>query len=145
MNRATPHLRHFAKRLIVFEARGNKSPATKTPATFDVCEKLRPQLAPLMGNGGFRALLSRALTLASTEVPWLRAVHVKVDGSFEGVEEQRAILTPAEFLEGRVVLLAQVLGLLGAFIGESLAFRLVREVWPKVPLDGLDLESRGKK
>ena len=38
-------------------------------AVFLVCEKLRPHLAMLMGNAGFRALLSRALALAKAEVP----------------------------------------------------------------------------
>ena len=97
-----------------------------------------------MGNGGFRALLSRALALANAEVPWLRAVQVKADGSLEGLEELHAQLDPDEFFEGRVVLLAQLLGLLVAFIGENLTLRLVREVWPKVPLDDLDFGNGGK-
>jgi len=41
-----------------------------------VGEKLRLNLTVLMGNVGFRALLSRALALASTEVPWLHAMRV---------------------------------------------------------------------
>ena len=45
---------------------------------------------------------------------------------------------PDELFEGGVVLLAQLLGLLVAFIGETLTLRLVREVWPEVPLDDLD-------
>jgi hypothetical protein len=138
MNRATPRMRHFAKRLIDFEARENKLSATKTPPVFDVCEKLRPQLAALMGNGGFQALLARALLLASAEVLWLRAIHVKADGTLEGVEEQRGRLAPAVYLEGRVVLVARLLGLLAAFIGEKLTLRLVREVWPQVPVEELN-------
>jgi hypothetical protein len=144
MSRANPAMRHFAKRLIVFEAGAKKSSAPKTPAAFDVCEKLRPQLAALMGNGGFRALLARALLLARAEIPWLRAVQVRADGSLQGVEEQGALLAPAEFLEGRVVLVARLLGLLGTFIGERLTLRLVREVWPEVPLDDLDF-GKGKE
>ena len=142
MNRSHSKMRHFAKRLIVHEARENKFVATKTAAAFDVCEKLRPQLATLMGNGGFGALLARAHALASAEVPWLRAVHVNADGAFAEVENQRARLAPGEFLQGRVVLLARLLGLLGAFIGESLTLRLVREAWPKVPLDDLKFAGR---
>ena len=144
MNRANPHMRHFAKRLIVFEARGNKSSTTRTPAAFSTPEKLRPQLATLMGDDGFRALLARALALACVEVPWLRAAQVTADGSLEGLVELQTQLGPDEFLEGGVVLLAQLLGLLVAFIGENLTVRLAREVWPKVPLNGLDLENRPK-
>jgi CheY-like chemotaxis protein len=121
MNRVNPHLRHFAKRLIVFETRGNKSSTTETPAAFSAFEKLRPQLATLMGEGGFRALLARALALAGREVPWLRAVLVKADGSLEGlVEPLQKPPGPDALLEGGVVLLAQLLGLLAAFIGENL-------------------------
>jgi hypothetical protein len=145
MNRATPQMRHFAKRLIVFETRQNLSVATKPRPAFPVPEKLRPHLVALMGNGGFEALLARALALAKTEVPWLRPVHVNAGGVMEGLEEIPAQVGADEFLEGRIVLLAQLLGLLVAFIGENLTLRLVHEVWPKVPLDDLNLESRGKK
>jgi len=132
MSRATPPMRDFAKRIIACEARGNGSSAL-APAAFPVPEKLRPQLATLMGKAGFRALLSRALALANAEIPWLRAVRVNADGSLEGFEELYAQLPPEEFFEGRVVLLAQLLGLLVAFIGENLTLRLVREIWPKLP------------
>jgi hypothetical protein len=131
-------MRKFAKRLMAHETAGNKSSETKTPAAFHVCEKLRPRLATLVGNGGFRALFSRALALASAEVTWLRAVHVKGDGSLEGVGELHAQLAPDEFFEGRVVVLAQLLGLLVAFIGENLTLQLVHEIWPKIPLNDLD-------
>jgi hypothetical protein len=144
MSRITPKMRNFAKRLIVYETRGNKSFKTEIPAAFPIPEKLRPHLATLMGAGGFRALLSRALALATAEVPWLRAVQMKADGSLAGLEEIHARLDPDEIFEGRVVLLAQLLGLLVAFIGENLTLRLMREVWPKVPLNDLDLNNGGK-
>src|SRR5665647_2970434 len=144
MSRATPKMRDFAERLIVYETRENKSSETKTQAAFLVGEKLRPQLAALMGNVGFRALLSRALALSNAEIPWLRAVHVNADGSFQGLDELGAQVGPDEIFEGKVVLLAQLLGLLVAFIGELLTRRLVRDVWPKRPLNDFDF-GRGKK
>jgi hypothetical protein len=144
MNRVNPRLRHFAWRLTVFEARGNQSLTTKTPTAFSAAEKLHPQLASLMGEDGFRALLGRALALAGAEVPWLRTVQVTADGSLAGLAEVQAQFGPDDFFEGGVVLLAELLGLLAAFIGENLTVRLVHEVWPKVPPNGLDLENRGK-
>jgi hypothetical protein len=137
-------MRDFAERLIAYETRENKSSETKTRAAFLVGEKLRPQLAALMGNVGFYALISRALALANAEVPWLRAGHVKADGSFEGLDELGAQVDPDEIFKGRVVLLAQLLGLLVAFIGENLTLRLVREVWPKLSLNDVDLGTRDK-
>ena len=117
---------------------------TDTPPAFYVCEKLRAHLATLMGTAGFRELLSCALPRANAEVPWLRAVQVKADGSLEGLEELHAPRNPDELSEGGVVLVAQLLGLLAAFIGETLTLRLVREVWPEVPLDDLDF-GKGSK
>ena len=130
-------MRDFAERLIAFETRGNKS-AEKAMVACLISEKLRPHLATLMGSVGFRALLSRALALANAEVPWLRAVHVNADGSLEGLDELGAQVDPDEIFEGCVALLAQLLGLLVAFIGEDLTLRLVREVWPKLSLNNLD-------
>ena len=145
MSRATPKTRNFAERLIAHETRKNRSSATKTPAACLVGEKLRPQLATLMGNVGFRALISRALALANAEVPWLHAVHVNADGSFEALDKLEPQVDPDEIFEGCVVLLAQLLGLLVAFIGEELTLRLVLEVWPKLPLKQLDFGRGSKK
>jgi hypothetical protein len=144
MNEVAPNIRDFACVLIAYEARENNPYASNVPATFAVCEKLRPYLATLMGNGGFRALLSRSLALASEKIHWLRAVHVKADGSLEGSNELYAELDPRELLEGKVLLLARLLALLAALVGEDFTFRLVREVWPKVPLDDFDFDKGGK-
>ena len=134
-------MRSFAAHLMVHEARRSEPSEV---ASFHVVDKLRPHLAALMGNGGFRALLARALVLAGAEVSWLRAVHVRVDGTLEGVEAIRAQLDPTEFLEGRIVLLAQLLGLLVAFIGPSLTSRLMGEIWPQVALKNMDFGNGGK-
>ena len=138
MSQATPRMRHFAKRLIVYERGANRITETKTPPAFQVCEKLRAHLATLMGTAGFRELQSCALPRASAEIPWLGAVQVKADGSLEGLEELNAQRNPDELFEGGAVLVAQLLGLLVAFIGERLTLRFVREVWPTVPLNDLD-------
>ena len=132
-------MRRFARCLIACEAQGNNSSETMASAAFPVPEKLRLPLTVLMGNGGFRALLSRALALATVEVRWLRAVQVKADGTLAGVDALHARIDPAEFHEGRVVLLAQLLGLLVAFIGPKLTLRLVGEIWPQILLPDLDL------
>jgi hypothetical protein len=132
-------MQDLARSIIACEARGRRPVEIKTPADFDVQEKLRPQLATLMGNGGHRALLSRALVLAGAELPWMRGLQVNAEGVLEGLEKIRASLSPEAFLEGKVLLLAELLGLLVAFIGESLTLRLLREVWPKARLNDLDL------
>ena len=144
MNRANPPMQNFATLLTTYETGENKSSDAKLPGAFQIIHELRPHLATLMGEGGFRALLARALTLAGAEVPWLRAVHVKADGALAGVEELRAQLGRDEFFECGVVLLTQLLELLVTFIGENLTLRLVREVCPKVSLNELGFSSGGK-
>jgi hypothetical protein len=144
MNRSTHEIRSFAKHLIAYEALGNGSSEKSKSLDFHVLEKLHPYLAALMGSGGFQALLSRSLALATAEVPWLSAVQVKAEGALEGVEKLHGQLDPDRFLEGQVVLLAQLLGLLKAFIGEILTLRLLRDVWPKFPLNDLEFGNGDK-
>lgn len=144
MSRATSHMRHVAERLVAYETRDRKSAETSRQAMFLVGEQLPSQLATLLGNVAVRALLSRALALASTEVPWLRAVHVAADGSFHGLSENGAH-DADEMREGRVVVLAQLLGLLVAFIGDELTLRLLRDVWPKPLLRNIDFDKGERK
>lgn len=137
MNKSTPEMRLFAKRLMAYEAKRNNTHQVSATAAFYVCEKLRPQLATLMGSGGYRALLSRALALASAEVPGLRAVRVNPEGGLDGLVDDAAQPGADDLFEARAVLLAQLFGLLVAFIGAPMTVRLVREIWSKVPLDAL--------
>lgn len=137
MSRTTPQLRHLAERLIVHEARESKSTGTKSAPGFPVCEKLRAPLSGLVGNTGFGALMSRALALATEEAPWLRGVHVKADGSLERLTERGAQVDREKTLEGRIALLAQLLGLIGTFIGEDLTMQLLRDAWPTLDLNGV--------
>ena len=136
MSRATPEMRAFAGRLIADETKGDQSSGIKGPTALQIFEKLRPHLATLMGTTGFRGLISRALMLAGAEAPWLCRLQVRADGAVEGLDGTDA----AETAEGNVVLIAQLLGLLVAFIGEHLSLQMVREAWPKLSFDGLDFE-----
>ena len=144
MNRTTRQIRSFAEHLIVHETLMDKSSEAKNPAAFHAIDKLRPQLATLMGKLGLRALLAHALVLASTEVPWLKAVHVGADGALEELEALHAQLDPVEFREGKVVLLTQLLELLVAFIGANVTRHLIGEIWPRMALDDMDFGKEGK-
>ena len=137
-------MRHFARCLIACETKGDESPGMDIPAVFPIPEKLRLPLTALMGSGGFRALQARALALATAEVRWLRTLQVNADGALVGVETLHTGLAPAELYEGRVALLAQLLGLLDAFIGPKLTLRLVAEIWPKILLIELELGGGDK-
>ena len=135
-------MREFAAHLIAYETSGNESSGTKDPAVLPVYEKLHPHLATLMGNTGVRSLLSRALARAEAEVPSLHSLQVKADGSLEYSGELEVQVDRKELAKGSVVLVAQLLGLLVAFIGEKLVLRIVCDVWPKLALNGLNLIER---
>lgn len=141
MSRATPVTRDFAERLVAFETKTARVPRTQAPVAFEVCEKLRPHLATLMGKAGFCALLSRALTLAAAEAPALLAVRVRADGSLGGLDHSESAVEMPDVAEDAVVVLAQLLGLLEAFIGQNLTLRMLRDVWPKLTLTDLNFSK----
>jgi hypothetical protein len=137
-------MRAFAKCLIDYETGGNILRESDPLADFRAPEKLRPQLFALMGRTGFRSLLSRALAMAGEEVTWLRAVHITKDGSLEGLPDLKAEVKPEQFTEGSIVLLAQMLRSLVAFVGEDVTLQQMRQVWPKLPLQNLTFKSGDK-
>jgi hypothetical protein len=135
-NHVKPACEEFVGQLLAYET-AHKSGDSRS-AVFHVCEKLRQSLGKLLGVGGFRALLSRALALAGAQVPWLRAVHIKADGSLEGMDALEAKLEPGEITQGHVAILAQVFALLVTFIGPSLTLELIQDAWPKAKFERLD-------
>src|SRR5690242_15250526 len=102
MSRATKKMRQFAANVIALEMVG-RNPQDGT-AAFIVCEKLRSPLSTLMGTAGFRSLVGRALTLTHAEVRWLKAVHVKADGSLTGLKELQVQVEAGEFQQGGLLL-----------------------------------------
>jgi len=135
---ATPKLRRLARRLLAEAASRKRREAKESAASFSVCEKLRQPLSTLAGVAGFRALLARALAIAVDEVPWLKTVHLNADGSLAGLDEGQ--LSEAELAEGEAVLLAQLVGLLVTFIGESITLRLLHEALPGAGILNSELE-----
>jgi hypothetical protein len=160
MSPATPKMRDLAELVLVHEAAEKREPspphpsgtgestaAAEAPAStrapverpglgdsmplgVAVFERLSPQLANLMGNGGAQALLARALAMARSEVPALARVHIDADGFLTGWDELAAVQDLTQTAEANVVLVAHLLSLLVAFIGEPLTLRLIREAWP---------------
>ena len=131
-------MRELAQRLVKYESPGNSTSLKKNPSHFLVIEKLRPQLSTLMGNLGFGALLMRSHSLACADAPCLKEIRIQTNGTLEGFDDIETHHAPKEVFEGKVILVAQLLELLRAFIGEILTLRLVLEVWPMLPLDDPD-------
>jgi hypothetical protein len=117
--------RDLAEWLLAFEIASEDLSNPNTPATIQVCEKLRRPLCRLVGAAGFHSLFSRALTLAKREAPTFDRMQIKEDGSLEGFN--------GELTEASAVIIANLLGLLATFIGENLTLHLLHEVWPELP------------
>ena len=127
--------RDLARRLLADEAAASKSSLSTESAVLLVYEKLRRSLCALAGVAGFRSLASRALTLAKVEAPSLSAMQVTADGALQELGEPESQIDQCQPDEGGVILLAQLLGLLITFIGETLTLRLVQDTWSDAGLD----------
>jgi hypothetical protein len=133
MRQATPQLRALARRLFAREAKNSRSLVALAEAMEKSCGRLHARLDPLIGAGGFRALLARALHLAAKEFPWLDAIRVEerpacdLKGVREAVRGQEA----SSVNEAFALALANIIWLLVTFIGQDIAFGLIQEVWPE--------------
>ncbi len=130
--------RGLAQQLLAYEAAAEEAPVTTESTALRVHEKLRLSLCALAGVAGYRSLASRALTLAKVEAPSLRVMQVTADGSLlvHSEAESDGAMGPAD--EDQVILLAELLELLHAFIGEELTLRLLRASWPNANFDSSD-------
>ena len=110
--------RDLARSLVASEADAATTSLHTEPATVRVYEKLRRQLGAPVGVDGFQALASRALALAKSESPRLSAVRVTTHGGLHGLGELKSQTEADEDGEAGVILIAQLLGLFLAFLGE---------------------------
>ncbi len=127
--------RELAERLVAFEGYVDPLCEEDRVATCRVCEKLRRPLSHLAGPAGYSSLLARALTLAQREAPVLDDVRVTATGTLEGLEGEAA--------QASVTLIAHLIELLTTFIGESLTLRLLRDIWPDLPVPKSHLLRKG--
>jgi hypothetical protein len=138
MSRASPENIDLARRLLALEAAHRTS--SDAGVTEQFIEELRLRLIKLAGVAGSRSLISRALTLAKTEVPSLSMVQVRADGSLEGFDK----IQESHEEEAGIVLVAHLLELLMTFVGEPLTLRLVHDTWPEASRNGGDLKTEVK-
>jgi hypothetical protein len=140
MSTVTPAIQKLSRRLIAAESARESSDKLVSPAV-RACEQLRVPLAKLAGLAGFRSLMTRAVALATAEVPWLDSVQVRADGSLEGFDAAGGQLGAVQCDEAGAVVVAQLLGLLVTFIGEPVTLRLVRDAWPDMSVTEMNAGS----
>ncbi len=139
-NTPSPKILELAQQLLDRETVAENPSEVTLPPVFRVVEKLRRPLVTLAGIAGFCSLLARALTLAKAQVPRLRAVQIDLEAGLNGLGD---LGNQDQAAEAGVMLIAELLGLLETFIGQSLMLSLARDAWPDLPI--LDEGSMEKK
>lgn len=126
----TRKTRALARSLVASEVDANTPPPQIWPATVRVYEKLRRQLGAPMGVDAFQALAARALALAKLQSPRLSVVEITANGDLRGLDEveSHTDLGADEGDEAGVILIAQLLGLFLAFLGEATTLHLIEDL-----------------
>jgi hypothetical protein len=137
-SRATATYRDLACWLLEKETVVEADPPGVSAAAERACQKLSEHLSKWVSPVGSHAILSSALNRARAEFPFLEGVHAgtALEACLEGLREQLHDVEAGEASKGVLAVVAALLDLVVGFIGEDLSLRLVREVWPDLPLGG---------
>ncbi len=101
-----------------------------------ICQKFFNRLARLSSLAACQSVLSRAVHIPRLEFGFLEGVRAGSEGE-PLLEDLRASLDGVDALHARAGLeavLATFFDLLAAFIGDELTVRMLREVWPELPV-----------
>lgn len=134
-NSPTPQ-RELAQRLLAREAAGDRgadSTSDRVSGAERAFERLNAHLEKTIGATGFRMLLRRAVERSRSEHPFLASLPPLTDSEWpvgdlaQGAHSEN----PEEVEEALVVLLTTFISLLGRFVGDALATRMVEQSWPE--------------
>ena len=120
--------RDLARNLIARESDSSTTSLQTEPVSVRVYERLRRQLGAPIGADGFHSLAARALALARSESPRLGAVQVMSNGGLRGLGELGSQTDPDDDGEAGIILIAQLLGLFLALLGEATTLRLIEDL-----------------
>jgi hypothetical protein len=100
-------------------------------ATVRTWMRAAAELAPLIGQGGVRALYERSLHLTRAIHPWLPEAEqsVQTDATFSALKAGLQKGEPEDALEASTAFLIAYTDLLSKLIGETLTMRLVDASW----------------
>lgn len=137
MTTATPRQQATARWLLTAElGDGEGALAGPVAAAERVFQKLSDRLAGLFTLIGSEALVARAVDLSHAEFPFLDEARTArhADALTLRLWDCAAGAVPDQAREGFEAVLGTLIALLILFIGEDLTFRVLREVWPELPL-----------
>lgn len=135
-------IRDWARKLIASEAEADSTTAQTEFATLRVYQRLRLQFRAPVGVDAFQALASRALSVAKSQFPGLRAVSVTANGDLRGLDEVESALNLSEESEVGIILITQMLRLFITLLGEDATVRLIEDAPLKVEAKA-DLDTTG--
>ncbi len=143
MSVATLQTAALARRLVMDEARGLDRPEAMAEAGERAWERLRRRLITLIGPEGCDALFARALALSRSDYPMLAGVHYEAASGYglTGLQEIAREYAPTDVLDALVTVTAHFLAVLVRLIGADLVVRLIREAWPELPPEEVDLSG----
>jgi hypothetical protein len=126
----------LAEWLVTAEMGATEGPPEGPAAASRVFEKLSQRLAQLITPVGSEALLTRAVHLSRAEFAFLDGVQAAPGKAslIARLRETAATVEPDLAQQGFVTVIATLVDLLVSFIGEDLTFRLLRDVWPELPM-----------
>ena len=90
---------------------------------------LKACLVNVVGPAGFDVLIARAVVLAGRSHPFLAGIAAGPDGEVKGLRE--AVRDPSAIEDGIVAVVSHLIEVLAVLVGEDLAMRLLRKVWPE--------------
>jgi hypothetical protein len=93
-----------------------------------IVRRLHQELGKLVGVAGFDILLARSLVLARRAHPVLAGITTGPAGALAGLDDPAH--ERAKLQEGAMSIVEYFIELLVVLIGEDLAMRLLRDVWP---------------
>jgi hypothetical protein len=131
MAKTTPVTRELSRQILAQEGNSDAEAGEALKVAQRVLDRMRAHLSNYVGDAGYRAILSRAYGFAKAEDRWLRETCRMANGTLEFA----AADSSKEAVIGVQVVLAHVLALLDALVGEALTLGLMQDVWPALTLD----------
>ena len=127
---SSPATRAIARRLLASAAAEGQSAGDAVASTLSAYANVRVRFSQFLGPAGFDALMSRSLTIASSERKEFSGLRLDSEGIVQGLREYAEGRPVKEVLAALEDLLANFIDLLSTFIGEDLTQRLTTDSGP---------------
>jgi hypothetical protein len=117
---------------IFAEMAGDAGDSGGLAALTSVYERLGQMMSVVVGDAGYRAILSRSLRKAAAAYPRLAGVVLsESDAPFEPVLTRLQTEDPAAIRTAAIAIMTNFIELLGTLIGTELTLTLLDREWPR--------------